>query len=163
MQIVNPKTLQKQNARAINKIVLHCSATREGVPITAGQIKQWHKRKGWSDIGYHYVIELDGKTKKGRADETVGAHVSGHNHDSIGICYIGGLDSQGGAKDTRTKEQRRAMTALVDRLTKLYPSAEVEGHRDLSPDLDGDGVVGPHEWLKQCPCFPAKLWWGGKY
>lgn len=155
-------TPRHQTQRTINKIVIHCSATREGVPITASQIRQWHKKMGWSDIGYHYVIELDGTVRKGRSDTRIGSHVKGHNRDSLGVCYVGGLNAQGGAKDTRTKEQHRSMTLLVDALSKLYPDAEILGHRDLSPDKDGDGVVERHEWLKQCPCFDVRGWWAGR-
>lgn len=151
-----------QDTRTINHIVIHCSATREGVPVTAAQIRQWHLGQGWSDIGYHYVIELDGRVVKGRKDERTGAGVRGHNSDSIHICYIGGLDRQGGTKDTRTIEQHRAMTGLVDALNKLYPDADICGHRDLSPDKDGDGVVERHEWVKDCPCFDVRAWWAGE-
>jgi N-acetyl-anhydromuramyl-L-alanine amidase AmpD len=85
--------------------------------------------------------------------ERVGAHVRGHNLESIGVCYEGGLDKEGKPADTRTDAQKMALASLVSELLLRFPAARVVGHRDLSPDLDGDGTVEPHEWLKQCPCF----------
>lgn len=155
--------IEKQTARPIDLIVIHCSATREGQPFDARDYDRMHKKLGWSGIGYHYVILLDGTIEKGRPDENIGSHVRGHNSNSIGVVYTGGLDRQGKAKDTRTDEQRAAMTMLVQKLHELYPDARIVGHRDLSPDKDGDGVVEPHEWLKMCPCFPVGPWWAGEY
>lgn len=86
-----------------------------------------------------------------------GAHCKGHNKHSIGICYEGGLDAMGNPYDTRTKAQRQSMRALLERLVAQFTSAIILGHRDLSPDLDGDGHVEPDEWIKQCPSFDA-LW-----
>ena len=91
------------------------------------------------------------------AGRSPGAHALHYNQHSIGICYEGGLDATGEPCDTRTKAQRQSMRALLERLTGLYPSAIIMGHRDLSPDLDGNGHVDPDEWQKQCPCFDA-LW-----
>ena len=77
--------------RKIRKIIIHCSATKEGQDIDAKEIKKWHvEGNGWSDIGYHYVIKLDGTVEEGRPIERSGAHTLNHNHDSIGVCYIGG-------------------------------------------------------------------------
>ena len=89
-----------------------------------------------------------------RATTTIsGETVRGHNKYSIGICYEGGLDARGNPKDTRTPEQRSALHLLVHQLLQQFRNARVCGHRDLSPDLDGDGKVEPWEWVKQCPCF----------
>jgi N-acetyl-anhydromuramyl-L-alanine amidase AmpD len=143
----------------IRRIVLHCTATREGQDIDAATIKRWHLRQGWSDIGYHFVIRLDGTIEKGRPEQTPGSHVKGFNTGSIGVVYVGGLDAQGRGKDTRTVEQKAAMADLVRELTRAYPQAAVMGHRDLSPDKDGDGVIERHEWMKECPCFDARSWW----
>jgi N-acetyl-anhydromuramyl-L-alanine amidase AmpD len=145
--------------RNIKRIFIHCTATREGQDIDAATIKRWHLRQGWSDIGYHFVIQLDGTIEKGRAESRTGSHVKGFNTGSIGVVYVGGLDAQGKAKDTRTPEQKEAMAALVRELVEAYPSSDVLGHRDASPDKDGDGVVEPHEWLKMCPCFDVRKWW----
>ena len=104
--------------REINRIILHCSATPEGRDIDAATIKDWHVNgNGWSDIGYHYVIKLDGDIETGRQLDKVGAHCKGHNKDSIGICYIGGMDkNMEGWKDTRTDEQ---IISLHDLLVEL--------------------------------------------
>lgn len=143
----------------VKRIVIHCTATREGQFVDAKMIDKWHRNQGWSGIGYHFVILLDGTIEVGRSESRWGSHVKGYNTGSIGVVYVGGLDRQGGAKDTRTPEQRESMARLVMELAEVYPDAEVLGHRDLSPDKDGDGVVEPHEWLKMCPCFDVREWW----
>jgi N-acetylmuramoyl-L-alanine amidase len=145
--------------KAIKRIVIHCTATREGQDVDAATIRKWHLGQGWRDIGYHFVIRLDGTIERGRPEDQVGSHVQGYNTGSIGVVYAGGLDRQGAAKDTRTPEQEAAMAKLIGALTAAYPGAKVMGHRDLSPDKDGDGVVEQHEWLKSCPCFDAAGWW----
>ena len=119
--------------RKINYIVVHCSATREGCTLTSEALEAEHRRRGFRTTGYHYYIRRDGTVLGTRSLELPGAHCRGHNKYSIGICYEGGLDAWGNPKDTR--------------------NARVCGHRDLSPDLDGDGTVEPWEWVKQCPCF----------
>lgn len=147
----------------INAIVIHCSATRAGQDIHAADIDKWHKERGFNEIGYHYVIDLDGSVEFGRALPKDGAHcntagLSGlsYNKHSIGICYIGGLDANGNPADTRTDAQKLAMHELVLRLMEKYPIVEVIGHRDASPDKNGDGKITPNEWIKQCPCFDVK-------
>jgi N-acetylmuramoyl-L-alanine amidase len=140
-------------ARKVNKIVIHCSATREGQVITAADIDRMHKQRGFAGIGYHWFIRLDGTAERGRADEIPGAHVAGHNANSIGICYAGGLDRDGRPEDTRTQPQKVILRQKVAAYLGKYPGARVCGHRDLSPDKDGDGKIEPHEYLKACPCF----------
>ncbi len=142
----------------IKRIVVHCTATREGQAINAATIRQWHLNQGWSDIGYHYVILLDGRIEKGRADNMVGSHVRGWNTGSLAIVYVGGLDKNGKAKDTRTIAQKKAMKELISKLATEHKVSRIVGHRDLSPDKDGDGVVEKHEWLKDCPCFDVPAW-----
>lgn len=133
--------------RKIDTLVIHCSATPEGKVFTADDIRRWHKAKGWADIGYHHVIRLDGTVEKGRPELVPGAHVSGHNLSTIGICYIGGVAKDGKtAKDTRTEPQKAAMRKLVDQLLERYPDAKVCGHRDFP------GVA------KACPSFDAGKW-----
>lgn len=148
----------------IDAIVIHCSATREGMDFHATDFDRWHKQRGFGMIGYHYVITLDGKIEKGRPDDMVGAHANtpglsgrSYNYHSLGICYVGGLDANGKPKDTRTSEQKEAMVKLVYELMDRYPNIkEVIGHRDTSPDKDGDGEVEPKEWIKACPCFEVR-------
>ena len=119
--------------KATTMIILHCSATREGQDIKAKTIKQWHKDRGFDDIGYHYVIDLDGTIEKGRDESLVGAHCKGHNATSIGICYVGGCDKNMKPKDTRTPEQRRSMLSLVRKLVNKYkiPVTQIWAHHDF--------------------------------
>ena len=141
--------------RKITLIIIHCSATPEGRNLDFEACRHDHiHHRGFSDIGYHYYIRRDGTVVKTRALALVGAHVKGYNKYSIGICYEGGLDAQGCPKDTRTPEQRAALRLLVHQLLRrFHGEVRVCGHRDLSPDRNGDGVVEPEEWVKVCPCF----------
>ena len=114
------KTLKK-STRTINKIILHCSATPEGKDYDVNTIKKWHLQRGFSDIGYHYVIYRDGSIHIGRDVNISGAHCTNHNANSIGICYIGGLDSTGkNAKDTRTDAQKKSLVSLTKKLMSIY-------------------------------------------
>ena len=151
------------NPNNIDAIILHCSATREGQDVRASDIRKWHLERGFADIGYHYVIDLDGKVEVGRPLSMDGAHcntkgLSGkpYNKHSVGICYVGGLDKNGNAKDTRTEAQKKAMRELIDSLMDKYPIIEVIGHRDASPDQNGDGQITKNEWIKLCPCFSVR-------
>jgi len=145
--------------RKIVGIVIHCAATREGQVITAADIDRMHRQRGFAKIGYHRFIRLDGTVEQGRSDEVPGAHVAGHNFDTLGICYAGGLDKNGKPKDTRTQAQKAALKAEVLRYRRLYPGIQwVKGHRDLSPDKNRNGKVDKHEWLKDCPCFDVGEW-----
>lgn len=154
-------------------IIIHCTATPEGLDFRAKDIDLWHKEQGWRMIGYNYVIDIDGTVEKGRPLTMTGAHCKGWNNRSIGIVYVGGvasaIDSRGRIvaakdakgnpipKDTRTVAQIEAMHKLVDELLDQYPSiVKILGHRDTSPDLNGDGEITPNEWIKACPCFDVK-------
>lgn len=130
--------------RKINKLIVHCSATPEGKDIKTETIRDWHiKGNHWADIGYHYVIELDGSIHKGRDEDTIGAHCKGQNTNSIGICYVGGVDKDGKTpKDTRTSAQKQALIRLLKKLKKKYPNATIHGHREFA--------------AKACPSFNAK-------
>ncbi len=142
--------------RDINHIVIHCSASVEGKDYKRDYIYGVHKAKGFSDVGYHYIILLDGTIVKGRSVAKVGAHVKGSNYNSIGVCYIGGLNTDRKPKDTRTIPQIHALRACVDMLKIRFPDSDVLGHRDYSPDLNGDGQITSDEWMKACPCFDVK-------
>lgn len=148
--------------RTINRIVIHCSATEEGDSTwTVERIREYHmakppKGRGFLDIGYHLVVYADGSVHEGRKIERVGAHAQGYNDHSVGICYIGGL-RKGVPTDTRTPAQRLTLRNLVTVLRIVYPEIQwVVGHRDLSVDMNGDGVITPNEWMKSCPCFDVK-------
>lgn len=151
--------LVKYHKRSINLIVLHCSATKETVDYTFDQCCKDHRARGFNTCGYHRFITKDGKVHIGRSFDVSGAHVAGHNSHSIGICYEGGLDKNGKAKDTRTQAQKEAIAKCILEALEYAGKGEVKritGHRDMSPDLDGDGVVEPNEWVKVCPCFEAE-------
>ena len=141
--------------RNIDTLVVHCVATPEGREVSLAQITEWHKARGFRTIGYHYIIHLDGKVEAGRPVEEVGAHVEGHNTGSIGISYVGGLDLQGKPKDTRTPAQKAALRKLLGDLVAKFPIKRIMGHRDFSPDRNGDGKITPDEWIKACPSFNA--------
>lgn len=129
--------------RKINEIIVHCSATAEGRDYTVVDIDRWHKSRGWQCIGYHYVIYRDGSVHTGRPVAQIGAHCTGHNANSIGVCYIGGCAADGKTpKDTRTPQQREALRRLVADLQKQYPGATVHGHREFA--------------AKACPSFDVK-------
>lgn len=148
------KNLETRTNRKIDKIIIHCSASKEGQDVTVEQIDKMHRQRGFSGIGYHFVIYRNGQVHDGRDINKVGAHTTGYNTGSIGICYIGGLDKTGKKiKDTRTLEQRNSLYQLVKKLMEMYPIKEVKGHRDYSPDTNGDGVISKYEWIKGCPCF----------
>ena len=139
--------------RFTNLIVIHCSATCCDRSYTEHDLTTDHLSQGFFGAGYHYYIRRNGDIKTLRPMTQPGAHVRGYNAHSLGICYEGGLDARGNPKDTRTPEQRSALHLLVHQLLQQFRNARVCGHRDLSPDLDGDGKVEPWEWVKQCPCF----------
>ena len=145
----------REYVREISLLVIHCSATRVDQDITAKDIDGMHRQRGFTCWGYHYYIRKSGEVEKMRPEWQIGAHVSGFNRNSIGICYEGGLDEHGEPADTRTLKQRLAMHRLVFDLLTKYPRAKVVGHRDLSPDLNHNGVIDPYERIKECPCFDA--------
>lgn len=126
--------------RTITLIIIHCSAVRPEQQSSLGDIDRWHRARGWKSCGYHFVVRRDGTIETGRPVEQVGAHCRYHNKYSIGICYEGGLDVSGMPADTRTAEQKAALSFLVDCLKERFPRALVLGHHDLDP-------------MKECPCF----------
>jgi N-acetylmuramoyl-L-alanine amidase len=134
--------------RDLNRIILHCSATKEGREYSVETIRKWHtdpkpKGRGWSDIGYHYVIHLDGSVSQGRPLDRSGAHTKGHNADTVGICYIGGIDKEGKPNDTMTPEQNKAFRMLVLSLRTLFDAdMTIHGHNEFS--------------AKACPSFIVK-------
>ena len=126
--------------RKITEIIIHCTATPEGRPVDVNTIRRWHRDRGWNDIGYHYVVMLDGTVEGGRLLQTPGGHCQGHNANSIGIAYVGGMTADGlRAKDTRTPAQRAALRRLVADLLQRFPRATVHGHREFA--------------AKACPSF----------
>lgn len=150
--IVGAKTLTRmglalllpQSRRVIKMIIVHCADTPEGRNDTVEDIRRWHRQQGWADVGYHYVITLDGTIQPGRAEDVIGAHCQGFNTYSIGVCYIGGRSADmKQAKDTRTPAQKIALRTLLMMLRSKYPSALILGHCDLDKK-------------KACPSFDAQ-------
>ncbi|WP_225774894.1 N-acetylmuramoyl-L-alanine amidase [Pseudomonas sp. Marseille-Q5115] len=147
----------KQRSRT-DWLVVHCSATRAAAMVRASDIRAWHLSQGWADIGYHYVICRDGSVDRGRDESTVGSHVKGFNQASVGICLVGGLDAAGKPENNFTPAQFASLHRLLAELKGRYPGATVRGHRDFSPDLDGNGRITPNEFSKACPCFDVAQW-----
>lgn len=162
--IVGPATLAKlipqrlkKSERKITEIIVHCSATPEGRDYTVDDIRRWHKQRGYSDVGYHYIVYRNGQLVQGRDINVIGAHAAGHNAHSVGVCYIGGMSADNSRpEDTRTLRQKARLLSLLVDLRKLYPNARIIGHRDLSEDKNGDGIIESSEWMKACPSFDAK-------
>lgn len=160
--ICGPKTWSKlgyetadevtAGGRTINKLIVHCSATKEGIEYTSDKISGWHKERNFSYYlnekgekkytGYHYLVHLDGTIEACRPENVRGCHVAGENQYSIGICYIGGLDANGKANDTRTPAQKVAILCLLKQLKAKYKKATIHGHREFA--------------AKACPSFDAK-------
>ena len=106
--------------RDISEIIVHCTATPRGRDVDTKEIRRWHTEdNGWSDIGYHFVVELDGDIGVGRPQEKSGAHCKGKNSTSIGVCYVGGVAENGTAEDTRTDEQKASLETLLCLLKKI--------------------------------------------
>ena len=152
--IVGPATIAlliparlKTSKRHINEIIIHCTDTEEGKNYTIDDVRQWHtlpppKGRGWSDVGYHYLIYRNGSVVAGRDVDQAGAHCKGHNSYSIAVCYVGGRGRDGKCRDTRTLQQRAAMANLLIELRMRYPQAVIVGHSFWDPS-------------KECPCFDA--------
>lgn len=144
--IVGPRTWEMlkmyEKERHINEIIVHCSATPEGNHFDNDDIRQWHLARGFSDIGYHYVVYLDGSIHRGRSEAIAGAHCTGHNSNSIGVCYIGGVAKDGKTpKDTRTDAQKESLLNIIKELKQRYPNAQIRSHKDFAN--------------KACPSFDA--------
>jgi N-acetyl-anhydromuramyl-L-alanine amidase AmpD len=121
--------------------------------FSARDVDTAHRYMGFSRAGYHYYIRKSGRIERMRPEQDVGAHCYGYNAHSIGVCYEGGLDLNGKPADTRTLRQVIALHDLVRELCTRYPHAAVVGHRDLSPDLNHNGIIERNERIKECPCF----------
>lgn len=144
--------------KTTKRLFIHCTATPWGKTYTRDQYLAMHKARGFSDIGYHRIVLLDGTVIQGLPWDEVGAHVSGHNHDSAGLAYEGGLDRSGKPCDTLSLNP--IQNAVMDReieaaLDRYHAINELLGHRDISPDKNGNGIVDSFERIKECPCFDA--------
>ena len=129
--------------RRIDEIILHCSATPEGRDVSMADIRKWHvEERGWSDVGYHFVVTLDGTVHVGRPMDRAGAHCKGRNGNSIGVCYVGGMDSDMVPKDTLLPVQERSVRKLIKAIRLLFGEVEISGHNQYS--------------AKACPSFDVK-------
>lgn len=136
-------------------ITIHTTATYPGQDHDVDSIRKMHIKRKFSDIGYHVLIKLDGTIQIGRPWNQYGAHVKGHNSKNFGIVLVGGLDEKGKAKNTYSPEQMESLKEVLDTIVGILgiEDGNIKGHRDWSPDLNGNGKVDKHEWLKECPCF----------
>ncbi len=141
--------------RKVKYIAVHCTAGSQ--KATVNDLLAEFKRKGWKAPGYHYVITADGKIHQLLDTEKVSNGVKGYNSVSVNIAYTGGMDGV----DNRTDEQKKSLVALLKLLRKRYPDAVIQGHRDFSPDLNGNGTIEKSEWIKMCPGFDAKTEYKG--
>ena len=137
-------TTQARATRPISEIIIHCTATRDGQEFSVADIRAWHIARGWDDIGYHYVVHLDGRVEMGRPERLTGAHVEGHNTGTLGVVYIGGVEADGVTpKDTRTPVQRASLEAVCRALIARYPTiTKVSGHNQYA--------------AKACPSFDIR-------
>lgn len=127
-------------------IAIHCSASQPDPKTDVKTIDRWHRQRGFTMVGYHFVIRTDGEVQKGRDEAAIGAHVEGFNARSIGICMVGGVDSDGKPANNFSQEQFASLAALLKELRKRYPNAAIQGHRDF-PNVK-----------KACPSFDVKVW-----
>lgn len=139
--------------RKINRLVVHCTASSQKASIE--DIKQEFKNKGWKYPGYHYLIDVTGKTAQLLDEGLIANGVKGYNSNSIHVAYIGGIDGKGKGVDNRTKEQKSSLIKVLAELKRKYPEAKIMGHRDLSPDKNHNGIIESFEYIKECPCFNA--------
>lgn len=137
--------------RTIKYIAVHCTAGSQ--KATVRDLELEFKRKGWKAPGYHYVITADGKIHQLLDTEKVSNGVKGYNSVTVNVAYTGGIDGV----DNRTDEQKKSLVCLLKLLRKRYPDAVIQGHRDFSPDLNGNGKIEKNEWIKMCPSFDAKM------
>jgi N-acetylmuramoyl-L-alanine amidase len=141
----------------IKYLVVHCTAT----PVTATieSIKRyWKNVLKWNNPGYHYIIERSGNIVTVTAEENIANGVAGNNANAIHISYIGGIDENGKPLDNRSPEQVQGLYQKLIELARKYPDAIIRGHRDFSPDKDGDGMIQSWEWIKGCPSFDVTEW-----
>jgi hypothetical protein len=164
-----PEDYNRARAGRVTSFIVHCSGTPNGQAVSAAEIDAWHRERGFvaramdfrrkqnpdlSHIGYHFLIYPSGACATGRHLDEMGQHCQGHNLHSIGICLIG--------TDQFTRAQWIMLRANAWAMQRRYLTMNLFGHRDTSPDLDGDGTVQPSEWIKTCPGFSVADWISGR-
>jgi N-acetylmuramoyl-L-alanine amidase len=140
--------------RKITHIVIHCTATPQNTTVESIQ-RFWKEKLKWKSPGYHYIIDAKGNSIQLLEDKFVSNGVAGHNAKLINIAWIGGIDDNGKPIDNRSLMQKAALIGMIKTLRHKYPHAQVLGHRDFSPDQNGNGIIDPWERIKECPCFDA--------
>ena len=134
--------------RPITQIIIHCSATKANINVGVEDIRRWHRERGWSDIGYHFVIRRDGTCENGRLLVNPGAHTAGYNANSVGVCLVGGLSDNMMPEANYTPKQWVSLGRVVRELSRMFPQATVHGHKEFAS--------------KACPCFEVSPWWQGE-
>jgi N-acetylmuramoyl-L-alanine amidase len=130
--------------RKIDKIIIHCAATKPSMDIGVKEITEWHLAKGWKTIGYHYVIRRNGTIETGRNKDRIGAHTEGQNANSLGVCMAGGINDKGQPADNFTKSQWGSLERLMRILKADFPWATIHGHNEFA--------------AKACPSFDVQKW-----
>ena len=146
-----------------NSITVHCAATPPSLDVGVEWLRAEHLKRGWSDVGYHFVIKRDGTLEPGRPLSRMGAHVYGHNQNNMGVCLIGGVDEDGKPENNFTEAQFEALRVFISDQCGIHgiPLNQIKGHRDWSPDLNADGKISPNEFVKACPSFDVQEWLRG--
>jgi N-acetyl-anhydromuramyl-L-alanine amidase AmpD len=138
----------RQRARVVRRIFIHCTATRPSQEYGLKEARADHLARGWSDVGYHYIVRRDGTVEQGRPETVAGAHARGHNHDSLGVALEGGIDEEGRPDCNYTADQWGSLRALVVGIQSRHKIGWIGGHRDVDS-------------TKKCPCFDARAWANG--
>ncbi|MEG1499389.1 MAG: N-acetylmuramoyl-L-alanine amidase [Bacteroidales bacterium] len=141
--------------RNIQYLVIHCTASSQNTTTLSSLNRTW-KDRGWNTPGYHYLIMPNGDLITLLEENKISNGVKGYNAITINIAYVGGINAQGKAIDNRTEKQKATLFFLLENLRERYPKAEIQGHRDFSPDTNYNGIIEKKEYLKECPCFDAK-------
>lgn len=128
--------------RTINKLIIHCTATKASQPVTVEDITRWHRQRGFRTIGYHFLIDINGHIHLGRPLAEAGAHCRGHNAHSIGVAYAGGIGANGKPENTLTLAQAAALNQIIQSMKLKFPGITIHGHNEFAN--------------KACPCFDVQ-------
>lgn len=146
--------------RRIDRIFVHCTASWQDSTTKESLLAEF-KAKGWKNPGYHYVIfPKDGEIVQLLDEEKTANGVKNYNAHSIHIAWVGGIDKVDGkivSVDNRTAWQKLQLIDILTKLKLKYKTAIIMGHRDISPDLNHNGIIDPWERIKECPCFNAMV------
>lgn len=151
--IVKPKGM----TRTIKYLVLHCTAGPQN-QTTQEIFNYWKTNNGWSTVGYHFDINLNGEIEQLLELDKISNGVKGYNTNSIHMCYKGGIDAKGQPVDNRSVAQKMSQLMIIKSIKELFPNVVVLGHRDFSRDLNGNGIIESWEWIKSCPAFDVRDW-----